>query len=105
MDSKRTWQRRLGHYWEGGVRIILFLWACRIMVFHLINIYLTRFAKEAFLNIGMVKGKHVLAFCNAADTINRNHFTLRISFNEGITWKKNILFDKSGDDTGKDFTA
>ncbi len=59
----------------------------------------------SILNIGMVNGKNVLAFCNAADTLNRNHLTLRISFDEGITWKKNILLDKSDDDAGKDFTA
>ena len=59
----------------------------------------------SILNIGMANGKNVLAFCNAADTLNRNHLTLRISFDEGITWKKNILLDKSDDDARKDFTA
>jgi sialidase-1 len=38
------------------------------------------------LNIGTVKGESVLAFCNAADTLNRNNLTLRISLNEGKTW-------------------
>ena len=41
----------------------------------------------------------------AADTANRNHLTLRISFDEGITWTKNILIDKSDDNNNKDFTA
>lgn len=56
-------------------------------------------------NIGIKKGKHILAFCNAADTAKRNNLTLRISFDEGVSWKKAILIDKSNDDKKKDFTA
>jgi sialidase-1 len=59
----------------------------------------------SILNIGMQKRKHLLAFCNAADTAKRNGLTLRISFDEGLTWKENILIDKSEDDKRKDFTA
>jgi sialidase-1 len=59
----------------------------------------------SILKTGNKNGKQMLAFCNAADTINRNHLALRISFDEGIAWKKNILFDKSDNDTRKDFTA
>ncbi|MES2773032.1 MAG: sialidase family protein [Bacteroidota bacterium] len=59
----------------------------------------------SILNIGMKKGKHLLAFCNAADTVNRNNLTLRISFDEGLTWEKKILIDKAEKGTGKDFTA
>ncbi len=59
----------------------------------------------SILNIGIKKGKHILAFCNAADTARRNNLTLRISFDEGLTWKKNMLIDKSPDDEKKDFTA
>ncbi len=59
----------------------------------------------SILNIGIKKGKHILAFCNAADTARRNNLTLRISFDEGFTWKKNMLIDKSTDDEKKDFTA
>ena len=59
----------------------------------------------SIVNIGTINGKEVLAFCNAADTVNRNHLTLRISFDEGITWKKNILIDKSDGNNKKDFTA
>lgn len=40
----------------------------------------------SILNIGKVKGKAVLAFCNAADTVKRDNLTLRISFDEGKTW-------------------
>ncbi len=59
----------------------------------------------SLLNIGIKKGKYILAFCNAADTARRNNLTLRISFDEGLTWKKNILIDKSPGDEQKDFTA
>jgi sialidase-1 len=47
----------------------------------------------SLLNIGTEKGKSVLAFCNNADKNNRDSLTLRISFDEGKTWKKNILFE------------
>jgi len=58
----------------------------------------------SIVNIGIKKGKHVLAFCNAADTLRRDNLTMRISFNEGNTWTKSILLDKSPDGK-KDFTA
>jgi sialidase-1 len=45
----------------------------------------------SIMNIGYKKGKSVLAFCNAADEKNRNNLTLRISYDDGKTWKKNIL--------------
>lgn len=41
----------------------------------------------SILNIGIKKGKYLLAFCNAADTNKRDHLTLRISYDEGQTWK------------------
>lgn len=44
----------------------------------------------SILSIGKLKGINVLAFCNAADTMSRNNLTLRISFDEGKTWAKNI---------------
>lgn len=59
----------------------------------------------SILNVGIKKGKQVLAFCNAADTVKRNNLTLRISFNEGETWEKKILIDSSTDPKKKDFTA
>lgn len=39
--------------------------------------------------------KAIIAFCNAADTQQRNNLTLRISYDEGKTWKKNIVIAKS----------
>ena len=44
----------------------------------------------SILNIGNKKGKNILAFCNAADTKHRDNLTLRMSFDEGKTWKINI---------------
>lgn len=57
----------------------------------------------SILNVGTKKGKNIIAFCNAADTVNRNNLTLRISFDEGKTWKKKLLIDQS--DSKKDYTA
>lgn len=41
----------------------------------------------SLLNIG----RRTLAFCNNADTAKRNNLTLRISKNDGKSWKKSIL--------------
>jgi sialidase-1 len=51
----------------------------------------------SILNIGFKKNKHLLAFSNAADIKNRNNLTLRISEDEGVTWKKNIVVDNAVD--------
>lgn len=50
-------------------------------------------------------GNNMIAFSNAADEKRRDNLTVRISFDEGRTWKRNIVVDKSPDGTGKDFTA
>ena len=57
------------------------------------------------LNIGKKKGKNVLAFCNAADTIARNNLTLRISYNEGKTWALSFPIDKNPENKKSAFTA
>jgi sialidase-1 len=44
----------------------------------------------SILSLGNRKGKNIIAFCNDADTMNRNNLTLRISFDEGKSWAKNI---------------
>ena len=59
----------------------------------------------SILPIGTRKGKTILAFCNAADTKNRNHLTLRISYNEGLSWEKNMLIEKDESGSQKDITA
>ena len=60
----------------------------------------------SILNVGEYNGKNILAFCNPADTINRNNLTLRISYNDGETWTKKIVIDKSDDPARKkNYTA
>lgn len=51
----------------------------------------------SLLNIGKSWGRAVLAFSNLADTVQRNNLTMRISKNNGKTWKRNILvYSRSG---------
>jgi len=47
----------------------------------------------SLLNIGTKRGKSILAFSNDADTNSRDSLTLRISFNDGKTWKKKYLIE------------
>lgn len=49
----------------------------------------------SLLNIGNRNGRQVLAFCNPADTLKRHKLTLRISFDEGRSWQKNILISEA----------
>lgn len=59
----------------------------------------------SILNIGEKGKKHMLAFSNAADTLNRNRLTLRISRDEGRTWFKNILVDAAEGEQARDYAA
>jgi sialidase-1 len=61
----------------------------------------------SILSIGNRKGKTILAFSNNADTINRNNLTIRISFDEGKSWKKSFLIDTNPNsaDQNNDYTA
>jgi sialidase-1 len=59
----------------------------------------------SILTIGARNGKHILAFCNAADSVHRDNLTLRISFDEGRIWKKNIVVDKASPGKEKDHAA
>lgn len=59
----------------------------------------------SILNIGQTKGKSILAFCNAADTIERNNLTLRISFDEGKTWTMSKHVAKSTAGNKNDYSA
>lgn len=59
--------------------------------------------EASILTIGKKKGKNILAFCNAADEKKRDNLTLRISFNDGLTWKKSFVLDKA--ENVKDNTA
>jgi sialidase-1 len=58
----------------------------------------------SILTIGKKKGKAILAFCNAADTKSRDNLTLRISYDEGKTWKEQHVIAKSENNT-KDYAA
>lgn len=57
----------------------------------------------SLLRVGKKRGKAVLAFSNAADTQRRDNLTLRISFDEGKTWTRNLVVDRHG--SKKDYTA
>jgi sialidase-1 len=59
----------------------------------------------SILTVGSKKGKNIIAFCNAADTKRRDNLTLRISYDEGKTWSKKFVIDKSADGSKGDFTA
>ncbi|MCE7073077.1 glycoside hydrolase [Dyadobacter sp. CY327] len=58
----------------------------------------------SILTIGKNKKQNILAFSNAADTKNRDNLTLRISFDDGKTWTKQYLVDKSKNGE-RDYTA
>ncbi len=51
--------------------------------------------EASILTIGKKKEKNILAFCNAADEKRRDNLTLRISFNDGRSWKKYFVLDKN----------
>ncbi|WP_428331512.1 sialidase family protein [Mucilaginibacter sp.] len=59
----------------------------------------------SILNIGKYKGKNILAICNDADTLQRNNLTLRISYDEGKSWKKNYLIAKAPEGYKGDYSA
>lgn len=59
----------------------------------------------SILNIGTEKRKTIIAFCNAADPKRRDNLTLRISYDDGKTWNKAIVVDKSAEEDKNDFTA
>ena len=53
----------------------------------------------------MKKGKNIIAFCNAADTERRDNLTLRLSYDDGKTWKKSYVIAKSPKDFKGDYAA
>lgn len=59
----------------------------------------------SLLNIGWKKGKAILAFSNAASTERRDSITIKISTNEGVSWKKYILIDYDKEQKNKDYAA
>ena len=59
----------------------------------------------SLLNLNLRKHKQALAFCNDNDTMHRDNLTVRISYDEGKTWSKQFVIDKSPADYKGDFTA
>ena len=59
----------------------------------------------SIITLGYKKGKAIIASCNAADEKRRDNLTLRISYDEGKTWKKSIVVDKSADEKKRDWAA
>lgn len=59
----------------------------------------------SILNMGWRKNKAVLAFSNAASQSKRDSLTVRISLNEGATWKQSLLIDNNRAGTRGDYTA
>ena len=58
----------------------------------------------SLLTVDKKGANNILAFCNAADTRRRDNLTLRISYNNGQTWKKAISIEKSPGNES-DYTA
>lgn len=58
----------------------------------------------SILTIGKKKGSNIIAFCNAADTKRRDNLTLRISYDDGKTWKRDFVIAKSENDS-RDYAA
>ncbi len=56
----------------------------------------------SILTIDAKKDKSVIAFCNPADTKRRDNLMLRISEDEGKTWKKNFVIYNSNSETNID---
>ena len=60
----------------------------------------------SILTAGRYNNRNILAFCNPADTSDRNNLTLRLSYDDGETWKHSIVIDRSDDEKEKrNFTA
>ncbi|HSQ44092.1 MAG TPA: sialidase family protein, partial [Ginsengibacter sp.] len=59
----------------------------------------------SILTVGSKDRKNIVAFCNAADVKNRNNLTLRVSYDDGKTWKKSYKIDGSENGSQKDYTA
>ena len=59
----------------------------------------------SILTLGYKHGKAIVALSNAADEQYRNNLTLRISDDEGASWKTSILIDKNDDKKKQDWTA
>lgn len=61
--------------------------------------------QASILPISMKDGKTVLAHSNASDQNHRNNLTIKISYDEGKTWTKSILVDRTEDPKKSSWTA
>ena len=59
----------------------------------------------SLLPVGSLRGKAVLAFCNNADTAQRNNLTLRISIDDGQTWSRSYLIARAKPGKERDYSA
>ena len=59
----------------------------------------------SIIGIGEKRGKTVLAFSNPADALKRDNLMVKISYDEGITWPKSMLVDKSSSGYKGDWSA
>ncbi|MDN3659217.1 sialidase family protein [Ferruginibacter paludis] len=59
----------------------------------------------SILTVGNEQGKAIVAFCNAASKTHRDSLTLRISYDDGSTWRRSYLLDKGVDKGEEDATA
>ncbi|MBC6366890.1 exo-alpha-sialidase [Algoriphagus sp. AK58] len=61
--------------------------------------------QASIIDIGEKDGKTILAHSNASDPNDRNNLTLKISYDEGKTWTKSILIDRTDDSNKPSWTA
>lgn len=59
----------------------------------------------SILAVGKENGMTILAFCNPADSLIRDNLTLRISYDEGRSWEKKNVVDRSQDRQKTDWAA
>jgi len=61
--------------------------------------------EASILFLGYKKGKAILAFSNAADSLKRDRLSLQISYDDGNSWAKKIMVDKNPGTDEIDYTA
>lgn len=59
----------------------------------------------SILALGTENGKTLLAHANAADPKDRNHLTVKISWDEGKTWPQSLPIDSTSDSKKSSWTA
>ena len=61
--------------------------------------------QASLITVGYKKGKAIVASSNSADTTKRDNLMLRISYDEGKSWNKSFVVEKSTDPKSRDWTA